>query len=90
MKEAAISLETAGADLAEWARRARRERTTFVLLDAATPVAWLIPAGQPSCTGAELATVLAKADLSADEARAWARDLKESRASVSAPEDKWR
>ena len=89
MKEAAISLESAGSSLAEWARRARVEQTTFVLLDAAKPVARLVPTEQQPCSGSELARTIAGAELSADEARAWAEDLRKSRKGLSAPEDRW-
>jgi len=90
MKEKTIALENASPGLAEWVARARREHTTFVVLDAAVPVARLVPTAAPSCTGAELARALATTALSPDEARAWADDLRQSRAALSAPEDKWR
>jgi antitoxin (DNA-binding transcriptional repressor) of toxin-antitoxin stability system len=90
MKETTIALENARPGLAEWVARARREHTTFVVLDAAVPVARLVPTAAPSCTGAELARALAATDLSPEEARAWADDLRKSRATLSAPEDKWR
>ena len=61
MKETSISLENAGSSLTEWVRRARREHTTFVVLDATKPIARLIPAESPRCTGAELARVWAAA-----------------------------
>lgn len=88
MKETPISLENAAAGLAAWVDRARREQTTFVVLDAAVPVARLVPASR--CTGAELARALAATDLSADEARSWAADMRNARADLSAPEDRWR
>lgn len=90
MKETAISLENAGSSLTEWVRRARREHTTFVVLEATKPIARLVPAESPPCTGAELARALAGAELSTDEARAWAEDLRDSRAALSPPEDRWR
>jgi len=90
MKETAISLENAGSSLSEWVRRARHERTTFVLLDAAKPVARLIPDESPRCTGADLSRTLAEFELSHDEARAWAEDLRQSRAALAPPEDRWR
>ena len=90
MKETTIALESAGPGLAEWVARARREHTTFVVLDAAIPVARLVPTSVSRCTGAELARALATTDLSSDEARAWADDLRQSRAALSVPEDKWR
>ena len=90
MKETSIALEDASSGLAEWVARARREHTTFVVLDAAVPVARLVPATATRCTGAELARALATTDLSPEDARAWADDLRQSRAVLSAPEDKWR
>ena len=89
MKETTIALENAGFSLAEWVARARREHTTFVVLDAAVPVARLVPTPGPRCTGAELARALAATNLSPDEARSWADDLRQSRAALSAPEDQW-
>lgn len=89
MKETTIALENASPGLAEWVARARREHTTFVVLDASVPVARLVPTAS-RCTGADLARALATTDLSPDEARAWADDLRQSRAALSAPEDKWR
>ena len=90
MKETSISLENAGSSLTEWVRRARREHTTFVVLDATKPIARLIPAESPRCTGAELARALAGVELSPEEARVWAEDLRESRAALSPPEDRLR
>lgn len=90
MKETSIPLEHASPGLAEWVARARREHTTFVVLDGSVPVARLVPAPVSSCTGAELVRALATTDLSAEEARAWADDLRQSRVALSAPEDKWR
>ena len=90
MKETSISLENAGLSLAEWVARARRERSMVVILDAAVPVARLVPAPVGRCTGAELARALATTDLSTEDARAWADDLRQSRAALSDPEPKWR
>ena len=90
VKETSISLESAGSSLNEWVRRARREHTTFVVLDASTPIARLIPAESARCTGAELARALAGANLSPEEARAWAQDLRDARGALSPPEDRWR
>ena len=90
MKETPIALENASSGLAEWVARARREHTTFVVLDASVPVARLVPTTASKCTGAELARALATAELSPEDARAWADDLRQSHAALSAPEDKWR
>jgi antitoxin (DNA-binding transcriptional repressor) of toxin-antitoxin stability system len=67
VKETSISLENAGSSLTEWVRRARREHTTFVVLETMKPIARLVPAESPRCTGAELARALAGAELSTDE-----------------------
>ena len=90
MKETPIPLESTNLSLADWIARARREHTTFVVLDAAIPVARLVPTAALSCTGAELARALATTELSPEEARAWSEDLRQARAALSAPEDKWR
>ena len=89
MKETAVPLENAGSSLTEWVRRARREHTTFVVLDAAKPVARLIPAESPRCTGADLSRALAGVELSTEEARAWAEDLRDARVALTPPEDRW-
>lgn len=90
MKESMIALEDAGPALAELVARARREHTTFVVVDAAVPVARLVPAEAPRCTAADLARVLSTTDLSPEEARAWATDVRKSRAALIAPQDPWR
>ena len=89
MKETSITLENAGAGLAEWVARAQLEQTTFVVLDAAVPVARLVPMPMPGCTGADLARALAATHLSAEECREWVEDLRTSHALLSNPEDKW-
>ena len=90
MKETTIAMENAGQGLRELVSRARREHTTFVVVDAATPVARLIPEPEPRCTGEELAKVMTSTDLSSAEAQAWVNDLKQARVALNAPEDKWR
>jgi len=84
-----IALTEANTALAEWARKAQREGTTFIVLDDATPIASLVPTTSRRCTGADLAKTLQKNKLSAEEASSWARDLKEGRAALCLPEDKW-
>lgn len=90
MKETLVALESAGLSLADWVARARREQTTVVVVDAAVPVARLVPASVPSCTGAQLARALDTTDLSTEEARVWVEDLRQARSSLNAPEDPWR
>jgi hypothetical protein len=42
------------------------------------------------CTGRDLAEALARTKLSDEEAKAWRRDLKNSRKTLKAPGNKWR
>jgi len=90
VKETTIALENASPGLAEWIARARLEQTTFVVLDSAVPVARLVPTAATSCTGAELARALTTIELSSEEARKWADDLRQAHVALSTPEDKWR
>lgn len=89
MKETTIALENASPGFAELVARARREHTTFVILDVAVPVARLVPTPALRCTAAELARALDTTNLSSEEARAWAEDLRRSRAALNAPEDQF-
>ena len=90
MKETIIALESASSALAEWVARARREHTTFVVLDATVPVARLVPTPLPPCTGADLAHALGSIELSPVDAQSWAADIHKARTTLIAPEDKWR
>jgi len=89
MKEMVVALDAAGAGLSDWVSRARREQTAFLVMDGETPVARLTPV-ERRCTGHQLAAVVAQACLSVEESVRWAEDLKASRITLSAPEDKWR
>jgi hypothetical protein len=89
LKEVAISLENVGEGLAEWVRRAQTEHTTFVVLDAAKPIARLAPDDVQHCSGADLAAAVAAVQLTDEEARAWAADLRQSREGAGQPEDRW-
>ena len=89
MKETMVALETAGPGLTDWIGRARREHTTFVVVEGETPVARLAPI-ERRCTGRELAEAVVSARLSAEESSRWSEDLRSARAALSAPEDKWR
>jgi len=52
-------------------------------------VARLIPDGEKLCLGRDLAEVLAQAELSAEEASAWYRDLRTAGKTLKSPSDKW-
>ena len=89
MKETMVALEAAGSGLTDWVSRARREHTTFVVVEGETPVARLAPV-ERRCTGRELAKAVALAHLSSEESSRWSEDLRAARAALTGPEDRWR
>lgn len=90
MKETTITVTEAARNFADCVNRAHYQRTTFVLLKNGKPFARLEPDGEMRCTGRDLAGALAAADLSAQEAVDWQRDLAAARGSLKAPKSKWR
>lgn len=90
MKETAITVTEASRNFADCVNRAHYQGTTFVLLKNGKPVARIAPEHEKRCTGRKLAEALAGADLSAEEARDWHRDLSVVRAILKTPADKWR
>jgi antitoxin (DNA-binding transcriptional repressor) of toxin-antitoxin stability system len=85
-----ISVTEAARNFADCVNRAHYQNITFILLKNGSPVARLVPDGEKVCTGRDLAEALAKTDLSADEARAWRRDLHASRKTLKTPLNRWR
>jgi len=90
MKKRSITVTEASRNFAECVNRAHYQNVTFVLLKNGEPVARLIPDKEKVCLGRDLVEALAKTDLPDNEARAWQRDLKTARKTLSAPADKWR
>ncbi len=94
MKENFISVTEAARNFADCVNRAHYQNITFVLLKNGTPFARLVPDNVPDnakvCSGRDLAEMLAKAELPAETARAWRRDLHAARRNLKAPADKWR
>ena len=90
MQKRTISVTEAARNFADCVNRAHYQGVTFVLLKNGMPVARLVPDGGTTCTGRDLAEVLAQADLPASEAADWYRDLQAARKSLKAPEDRWR
>ena len=90
MEKKTISVTDAARNFADCVNRAHYQNVTFVLLKNGSPVARLVPDNEKVCTGRDLAEALARAELSADEAAAWHRDLKAGRKTLKAPADKWR
>jgi antitoxin (DNA-binding transcriptional repressor) of toxin-antitoxin stability system len=89
MKETAISVTDAARNFADCVNRAHYQNTTFVLLKNGKPFARIEPDGEKRCTGRDLAGALSNVQLSAEEARAWHRDLRTARRSLKPPADKW-
>jgi prevent-host-death family protein len=90
MKTTSISVTEAARNFADCINRVRYQNVTFVLLKNGTPVARIVPEGEKVCYGRDLAEALDKVKLSADEARAWRRDLRKARKTLKPPVDKWR
>ena len=89
MKTTVISVTEAARNFADCVNRAHYQNVTFVLLKNGSPVARLVPDGEKICLGRDLAEALSKADLPADEAKAWRRDLQKARNALKPPADKW-
>jgi antitoxin (DNA-binding transcriptional repressor) of toxin-antitoxin stability system len=79
MKTTSISVTEAARNFADCVNRAHYQNVTFVLLKNGSPVARLVPDGEKVCSGRDLAEALDKVHLSADDARAWRRDLRKAR-----------
>jgi len=90
MKKTPISVTRAARNFADCVNRVHYQNITFVLLKNGSPVARLVPDGEKVCLGRDLADALAKAELPADEARAWYRDLRTARKALKAPTNRWR
>ena len=90
MRKMTISVTEAARKFADCVNRAHYQNVTFVLLKNGFPVARLVPDNEKVCTGGDLASALAKTELSQDEAAAWHRDLRTARMTLKAPADPWR
>jgi antitoxin (DNA-binding transcriptional repressor) of toxin-antitoxin stability system len=90
VKKTTISVTEAARNFADCVNRAHYQNVTFVLLKNGVPMARLVPDNEKVCTGRELAEALAGAELTAEEAKAWRRDLRAGRKTLKAPADKWR
>lgn len=90
MRKTTISVTDAARNFADCVNRAHYQNVTFILLKNGSPVARLVPDGEKTCTGRELAEILARTELPEEEAAAWHRDLQVARKTLKAPTDKWR
>jgi len=89
MSDTAISVTEAARNFADCVNKAHYQGQSFVLLKNGVPFARLIPASAPANTGKDLAAALREVQLSAEDARAWSRDLKAARKKRKAQRDKW-
>jgi antitoxin (DNA-binding transcriptional repressor) of toxin-antitoxin stability system len=90
MKATVISVTEAARNFADCVNRAHYQGVTFVLVKNGMPMARIMPHEGKACTGTELAEALRDVKLSAENAKAWHRDLQKGRKILKAPEDKWR
>jgi len=90
MRKTTISVTEAARNFADCVNRARYQNVTFVLLKHGSPVARLVPDTEKVCVGRDLAAVLAKMELSDDEAASWRRDLQAACKTLKAPAEKRR
>ncbi len=88
MKTTPISVTEAARNFSDCVNRVRYQNVSFVLLKNGVPVARLVPDEEKTCTGKRLADALRKVDLTAEEARAWHRDLKAGRKILKPPKDR--
>jgi antitoxin (DNA-binding transcriptional repressor) of toxin-antitoxin stability system len=89
MKETTITVTEVARNFADCVNRAYYQNVTFVLIKNGKPVARLAPETEKRCTGRDLAQILAKTELSPQEARHWHRDLRVARKTLKTPNDKW-
>lgn len=90
MKETTISVTEAARNFADCVNRVHYQNVTFILLKNGSPVARLVPAGGKVCPNHELAAILRKNKLSAEEAREWRKDRRSAHKILKPPVDKWR
>lgn len=90
MRLTTISVTDAARNFADCVNRAHYQNVTFVLLKNGSPVARLVPDSEKVCTGRDLAEIVAKAQLTAGELKAWGRDLRKGRKTLKPPVDRWR
>src|SRR5437867_6803503 len=85
MKKTTISVTEAARNFADCVNRAHYQNVTFVLIKNGVPVARLVPDNEKVCTGRELAEALERTELTAEDTKAWRRDLQAARARPSTP-----
>lgn len=90
MKETPITVTEAARNFSDCVSRTHYQNVTFLLLKNGKPIARLVPNHEKVCYGRDLVKVLENVELTADEAKAWYRDLRRGRKALKAPLNKWR
>jgi prevent-host-death family protein len=93
MKVVSISVTDAARNFSDVVNRVRYQQTSFVLLKSGKAVARIVPEVPRLTKGRELASALREAlketHLTPNDAKAWLRDLEESRREDRPPVAKW-
>ncbi len=80
----------AARNFADCVNRVHDQNISFTLLKNGVPFALLVPETRKKpCTGREIARALDAVKLSANDARAWSRDLRMARRRLKDQADKW-
>ena len=90
MKEIEITVAEVARHFHEYLEKVRTQKLTFVLLKNGKPMARLMPSFEKVCYGRDLAKALETVGLTADEAKAWRRDLRAGRKILKASRRRWR
>jgi antitoxin (DNA-binding transcriptional repressor) of toxin-antitoxin stability system len=90
VKDKTISVTEAARNFADCVNRVHYQNVTFVLLKNGLPVARIVPHENRTFTGRDLAEVLSGTGLSAENAKAWRRDLRKARKILKVPVNRWR
>jgi antitoxin (DNA-binding transcriptional repressor) of toxin-antitoxin stability system len=90
MKKKVISVTEAARNFADCVNRVHYQNVTYVLLKNGFPVARLVPDGERTCTGRELADAVGEFELSPENAKAWRNDLRRARTILKPPVNRWR
>jgi prevent-host-death family protein len=90
MKITEISVTEAARNFADCVNRTHYQNASFVLVKNGLPVARIVPVEEKICTGSELAEALTKIQLSAEEAKAWRRDVRAARRALKPQVRRWK
>jgi hypothetical protein len=90
MKLKEITVTEAARNFAHCVNQVRYQNAGFVLVKNGRRFARLVPDGEITCTGRDLAEAIGRFRLSGSEASAWRKDLAKARKSLKPAKDKWR